>query len=109
MTDGRLAGKHELIAAGGRHLSGLSDQAQAIVRELMSAVRSTGVCWGDDEVGRSFAAAHAAHAAETLDRAGALPGRLTAVGGRFVDAAARLRELDEHGARAIRAAGEPTR
>lgn len=104
-----LYGDSDRIENGGRRLGELAEHAGRIAGELKSTVDSLGPCWGEDEIGRSFAESHAAHAADTLDRAGALGDRIDAVGGRFVDTAATLRRLDEHGAATLRSADESRR
>lgn len=104
-----LYGDSDRIANGGQRLGELSEHVSKIVGELRSTVDSLGQCWGDDEIGRSFAESHTAHAADVLDRAGALPGKIGEVGGKFADTAASLRRLDERGAQSLRSAGESTR
>lgn len=105
MSGGRLGGDHERIASGGHRLTELAEHARKIHRDLQSTMDETGDCWGDDEIGRAFADSHTAHAAEVLDRAGGLHGRITDAGGRFVTAAGQLRDLDEGGASTLRSAG----
>lgn len=104
-----LYGDSDRIENGGRLLGELAEHAGRIAGELKSTVDGLGQCWGEDEIGRSFAESHTAHAADTLDRAGELANRIDAVGGRFVDTAASLRRLDEHGVDTLRSAGESRR
>lgn len=109
MSGEMLYGDSDRIATGGQRLGELSEHANRIASDLKSAVDDLGECWGDDEIGRSFAESHTKHAGEVLDRAGALPGKISDVGGRFADTAAGLRQLDEHGVHTLRSAGESTR
>lgn len=107
MTGGQLGGDHQRIASGGQRLTELAEHAKRIHGDLQSTLDETGDCWGDDEIGRNFADSHSKHAAEVLDRAGGLHGRMTDAGGRFVTAADHLRELDQGGASTLRQAGRP--
>ena len=46
----------ERLDAGARELKGFAGQATEIAGALDRALASFGACWGDDAVGRSFAA-----------------------------------------------------
>lgn len=80
----------------------LAGQAQRIADTVRQAVESAGACWGDDEFGERFAAAHAPRADAALAAAGALPGELRALGEKFADTAETSRRTDSDNADALR-------
>jgi hypothetical protein len=84
---------------------GLADQVSGAHRELSDALEQTGTCWGEDAVGRSFAEGHVRAASDTLDRLGALPGRLTDVGDRLHRTADAYQQVEQTNADALR--GDP--
>ncbi|MDT7782618.1 MAG: hypothetical protein QOF58_1037, partial [Pseudonocardiales bacterium] len=59
------------LDAGARDLRGFAGQAKEIAGTLDKALAAFGTCWGDDAVGRSFAASHEKPSGDT---AGALSG-----------------------------------
>ncbi|MBA8826908.1 hypothetical protein FHX42_004287 [Saccharopolyspora lacisalsi] len=62
---------------------------------------SSGSCWGTDEIGERFAAAHQPRAERALERLDALPGRLAGMGEKFAEAARTYRGVDEANAEHI--------
>jgi hypothetical protein len=94
------------LTARAGEFPGLAERAGAIHRELSEALTAVGPCWGNDSVGRSFAAAHVEPADATLGALGSLPSRLGAVGTRFGDTAAAYRDLDARGAQHLTAADD---
>ena len=82
----------------------LAERAGTIHRELSDALGAVGPYWGNDTVGRSFAASHVAPAYSTLSTLGALPGQLGEVGTKFADTGAAYRDLDSGGAGRLTAA-----
>ncbi|HEX3787295.1 MAG TPA: hypothetical protein VHW44_05500 [Pseudonocardiaceae bacterium] len=78
-----------------------ADDVSGVHGQLSGALADAGTCWGDDEVGRSFAAGHVQPASDTLDQLGQLPGRLTDVGDRFTATADAYQQADEANARAL--------
>lgn len=87
-VDGEWIGRHAAEFAG--H----ADRAAEITIALRDTLDGLAGCWGSDEVGRSFAAGHVAEADEVLDRLGALPRRLGAMGDRFAGTAAEYRRAE---------------
>ncbi|WP_018682386.1 hypothetical protein [Actinokineospora enzanensis] len=83
------------------HFDGYAERAGAIHRELADRLAAAGDCWGTDDVGHSFAAAHTAPADRTLTALGGLPARLGDVGGRFHDTAHAYRDTDTANATAL--------
>ncbi|MEV4647975.1 hypothetical protein [Saccharopolyspora sp. NPDC049357] len=80
----------------------LAGQAQRIADTVRQAVESAGACWGDDEFGERFAAAHGPRADDALAAAGALPGELRALGQKFAETAETSRRTDSDNADALR-------
>lgn len=67
----------EKLTAGAGELRGFASQAGEIASVLDKALAAFGVCWGDDAVGRSFAASHERPSGAT---AGALTSLATSLG-----------------------------
>ncbi|SFR10027.1 Proteins of 100 residues with WXG [Lentzea waywayandensis] len=67
----------ERLDAGARDMKGFAGQATEIAGTLDRALAAFGACWGDDAVGRSFAASHEKPSG---DASGALSGLSTALG-----------------------------
>lgn len=86
------------LAAGAAEFPALAERAGTIHRELSDTLSSIGACWGTDETGQSFAAAHVAPADETLGRLGSLSDQLGDVGTRFAGTGAAYHDLDTGGA-----------
>ncbi len=80
---------------------GLAERVAGIHRDLADRLAAAGPCWGSDEVGQSFAAAHTAPADATLGTLDALPGQLGDVGGRFRSTAAAYRGTEQQNAQTI--------
>jgi uncharacterized protein YukE len=76
-------------------LDGLSDTAQSIFTELSDALAKAGPCWGEDQVGQSFADGYQDSAEATLALVKALPGQLSDVGGRLAEPARIHRSADQ--------------
>lgn len=93
------------LAAQAADFPELAGRVGSIHRELSAALGEAGQCWGSDQVGQSFAAAHTGPAEATLGDLGSLPDRLGSVGTRFADTATAYREQDESGAATINSAG----
>lgn len=68
--------------------------ARRIAAALRRAVESAGACWGDDEIGERFAAAHRGPAEEALAALEELPERLREVGDKFAATAETNRRTD---------------
>ena len=94
------------LSARAKEFPGHAERVGDIHRELSDTLSSIGPCWGDDSVGRSFAAAHVAPADTTLGSLGALPSQLDDVGTRFADTGAAYRNLDARGAQNITSADD---
>lgn len=98
MTDSYRVEANRLAADAGQ-FDGLADRAGTIHGELRTVLDSVGECWGTDDVGRSFAAAHNGPADGTLGGLHALPGKLGDLGFAFTESAKTYRGTDETGAR----------
>ncbi|WP_016698334.1 WXG100 family type VII secretion target, partial [Actinoalloteichus spitiensis] len=85
----------ELLADRASVLGAEAATAERILNRLREVLDATGACWGDDEIGRRFAAGHVEPADTTLELLDALPGRLTDHTGRLHAAAATYREAEE--------------
>ncbi|KAA9158920.1 hypothetical protein FPZ12_021700 [Amycolatopsis acidicola] len=85
----------EKLAARAGDFTGFAERAGQIAADLGRALEGASGAWGDDVVGRSFAAAHAQPAAETADKVQRLAGGLGDVGGKFAEAAKRYQAGDE--------------
>lgn len=88
------------LSAQAKDFGPLADRAARISAALEQALGDAP--WGDDVVGRSFAAAHAAPADETMTGLKGLAGGLADVGGSFGDAARRYQASDAGAADAIK-------
>ncbi|WP_434438675.1 WXG100 family type VII secretion target [Lentzea sp. E54] len=92
----------ERLDAGARDLKGFAGQATEIAGTLEKALTAFGACWGDDAVGRSFAASHEQPAGDT---AGALSGLATTlgdVGDKLAATAETYRHVEETNAAGMR-------
>ncbi|NKQ59333.1 PE domain-containing protein [Amycolatopsis sp. K13G38] len=97
----------ERLASGAKDFDGLVRRAAQISADLDGALDGAAAAWGADEVGRSFAAAHATPAEDSAKRLRELADGLGDVGGSFADAARRYRAGDAAAQRSIAdAAGE---
>lgn len=84
---------------------GFAERAGKIAGQLRDNLDTAGECWGSDEVGRSFAAAHQP-AGAVLDTLGSLGSRLGEMGTRLGDAASSFHSGDEQAAAELRSSGE---
>jgi uncharacterized protein YukE len=92
----------ERLDAGARELKGFAGQATEIAGTLDRALAAFGACWGDDAVGRSFAASHEKPSG---DAAGALTGLATTlgdVGEKLAATAETYRHVEESNSTAMR-------
>jgi uncharacterized protein YukE len=89
------------LAARAKDFDGLVDSAARIAAELDRALTGAEQAWGDDLVGRSFAASHAAPSRAVADQVRNLPGSLREVGDSFGEAARRYRAEDSAAAQSI--------
>ncbi|MFC7341449.1 hypothetical protein [Saccharopolyspora griseoalba] len=84
-----------------------AERARRAAADLRRAVESAGQCWGRDEIGQRFAAAHRAPAEETLAAVEEIPGRLREMGDKLAATADTARSADLANADEIgRLAGE---
>ncbi|GLY68394.1 hypothetical protein [Amycolatopsis taiwanensis] len=94
------------LAARAKDFDGLVASAGEIAAELDRALTDAESAWGDDVVGRNFAAAHAGPARDSAEVVRNLAGSLREVGDAFGEAARRHRAGDSAAAESIdRAAG----
>ncbi|OZM75069.1 hypothetical protein CFN78_02520 [Amycolatopsis antarctica] len=80
---------------------GLAERAERITAALRTALAGSGAPWGDDTVGRSFAAVHEGPAAETAGRCAGLGAGLDGLGDALTAAAARYADGDSAAARRL--------
>ncbi|WP_116051154.1 hypothetical protein [Amycolatopsis palatopharyngis] len=87
----------------------LAGRAESIATELAGMLASGSQAgsapWGDDEIGRAFAAVHVEGAASARERIEGLPDELAAMGGRFAGAAEAYRAADDTAAGDVSGAG----
>lgn len=89
------------LSAHAKEFDAFRQRAAEIAARLDSALDGAHTAWGDDEVGRSFASAHAAPAEDTATKVRGLPGGLDGVGGAFAEAARRYQAGDDAAADAV--------
>ncbi|AXB47053.1 hypothetical protein [Amycolatopsis albispora] len=77
----------ERLRAKAGEFDGFADRARRIAADLEWALEATGEAWGTDTPGQSFAASHAAPAAETRALVRGLSARLAEWGTKFSAAA----------------------
>ncbi|MGA6163886.1 hypothetical protein [Amycolatopsis magusensis] len=77
----------ERLRAKAAEFEGFAERARLIAADLEWALEATGEAWGTDTPGQSFAASHAAPAAETRALVRGLSARLGAWGTKFSVAA----------------------
>jgi hypothetical protein len=104
MTDG-FRTDNELLALRAGAFDELAERAGRIADHLRTEVEAAGSCWGDDEVGRAFAEAHAGPAQAALDGIAALPGGFTELGAQLIATAATYAESEHTSHSAIGGAG----
>jgi uncharacterized protein YukE len=91
----------ERLAARAKDFDDHAERARQIATDLDHALAGAAGAWGDDVVGRSFAAAHAGPTADTADRVRGLFAGLGDVGGSFTEAARRYQAGDTGAAESI--------
>ncbi|MBW4716078.1 WXG100 family type VII secretion target [Saccharothrix obliqua] len=64
------------LRRGGARFSGAGDALDGVLRQLDSALRAEGRCWGDDESGQAFAGGYVPASTATLDAFRRLAGAL---------------------------------
>lgn len=89
----------ELLGGKAAEVEGLAERAAGIAADLTAALERSGTAWGDDAVGRSFAAAHGGPAEETVGVLAGLSGELSELGGSLGGAATRYQETEADAAR----------
>ncbi|SFS40799.1 hypothetical protein [Saccharopolyspora flava] len=90
------------LAQSGGEFDDLAGRARRIADALRRAVDDTGACWGDDEFGQRFDAAHRPQADAALAAADELPRRLSELGGKLTATADTTRRTDADQADALR-------
>jgi WXG100 family type VII secretion target len=93
----------DALRAHAENFGDYAAQTGSIHQELTSALEAAGNCWGDDAAGQAFEAGHLASAQEAVGQLGALPDKLTDVGGRFSETATRYEQTEQANADALRA------
>src|SRR5687767_6579410 len=92
----------EKLTAGAGELRGFAAQAGDIAGVLDKALSAFGVCWGDDAVGRSFAASHEKPSGDTAGALTSLATTLGDVGDKLHATAEAYRHVEESNATAMR-------
>jgi uncharacterized protein YukE len=90
------------LDAGARELRGFAGQAKEIAGTLDKALAAFGACWGDDAVGRSFAASHEKPSGEAAGALSGLSTTLGDVGDKLAATAETYRHVEESNATAMR-------
>ncbi|MFC4004193.1 hypothetical protein ACFS2C_20425 [Prauserella oleivorans] len=93
----------ERLGTHAAEFAGLTERAGRIVAGLRESLGTAP--WGDDEVGRSFAAVHRRQADDTLAAIDGLAGGLTEMGEAFAAAARAYRSADDAAAGDVTDAG----
>lgn len=89
------------LSGHAKEFDALRQRAGEIAAELDRSLEGAESAWGDDDVGRSFASAHAAPAGETAAKVRGLADGLDGVGGSFAEAGRRYQAGDDAAADAI--------
>ncbi|MET9228957.1 hypothetical protein [Lentzea sp. NPDC003310] len=92
----------ERLDAGARELKGVAGQATEIAGALDRALASFGACWGDDAVGRSFAASHEKPSGDATGAVAGLATTLGDVSDKLASTAATYRHVEESNAAGMR-------
>ncbi|WP_439661682.1 WXG100 family type VII secretion target [Lentzea sp. HUAS TT2] len=92
----------ERLDAGARELKGFAGQATEIAGSLERALAAFGACWGDDAVGRSFAASHEKPAGDANGALSGLASTLGDVSDKLAATASTYRHVEESNASAMR-------
>jgi uncharacterized protein YukE len=105
-----MGGFRSDLASLSKHAGEFTDHAEDARRTataLRRAVESAGACWGEDEIGRRFAAAHRAPADAAMAAVEEIPGRLREMGDKLAATADATRDTDRANADDLgRLAGE---
>lgn len=104
MSDG-YAADVDRLARRSADFPDLADRARRVAETVRATLDATGAPWGEDEVGSSFAAAHAGPAAQAWELLSGLGDDLADVGARFSKAAAGYRASEEDVMTGLSAAG----
>ncbi len=83
------------LNAGAADFGTFAERAGKIVGDLGGVLDSFGACWGDDQIGQSFAASHTQPASDALTRLGDLGAGFGGVGERFAETARTYRAADD--------------
>lgn len=70
----------ENLSARAGEFADHAERAKRVATSLRQVIESAGACWGEDEIGRRFAAAHHAPADAALASVEEIPGRLLEMG-----------------------------
>ncbi|MFI6097327.1 WXG100 family type VII secretion target [Lentzea sp. NPDC051213] len=92
----------ERLDAGAGELKGFASQATEIAGALDKALAAFGACWGDDAVGRSFAASHEKPSGDTTGVLSALATTLGDVGDKLAATAETYRHVEQSNASAMK-------
>ncbi|MGI5504686.1 WXG100 family type VII secretion target [Lentzea sp. CA-135723] len=92
----------ERLDAGAREMRGYAGQATEIAGTLNRALAGFGACWGDDAIGRSFAASHEQPAGAASGALSGLSATLGDVGDKLASTAATYRHVEETNASGMR-------
>lgn len=92
----------EKLTAGAGEMRGFAAQAGDIAGALDKALAAFGACWGDDAVGRSFAASHEKPSGDTAGALTALATALGDVGEKLHATAETYRHVEQSNASAMR-------
>ncbi|WNV90650.1 hypothetical protein [Umezawaea sp. Da 62-37] len=90
------------LVEGAGEFTGYAEQAGKIAADLSGALESFGVCWGADQIGRSFAGGHVAAADESFGKLDGISGKFDGVGERFAATAQTYGQVDGGAAGTLR-------
>ncbi|MQA08630.1 MAG: hypothetical protein GEU98_08775 [Pseudonocardiaceae bacterium] len=106
MTTGGFHADFERLASKAGEFDGFAERAGKIFGELRENLDAVGECWGTDEVGRSFAAAHSGPSNAVIETMSSLREDLGDMGTRLAQTASDYREVDAEAASGVQASGE---
>ena len=95
MTSGGFSTDVDKVLDQAGLLDGLSGTAQSIAGDLADALQQAGQCWGNDQVGGSFASGYTDAAEATFALVQGMPSELSDIGGRLAKTAHIHREVDQ--------------
>ena len=90
------------LTAGAGELRGFASQAGEVAGALDKALAAFGACWGDDAVGRSFAASHDRPSGATTGALTAFATSLGDVGDKLAATAQTYRHVEESNSAGMR-------